>query len=260
MGRWLLNTFPTWVLAVVFVGGVALLAFAGQVFVRRRFTHAREGTHNEVASVVLSLIAAVYGLVLGFVVVELYGDYQEAEETVQVEAAELSDILRLAEGLGEPVAGAIVNAVGEYATTVVDEEWESMREGVPSERAESALDDMFTILASYQPDGAGQQSHLDAVLRTLDDLHLTRQLRLDDARERMPGMLQLFIYVGAFVVIGVAFLMGLESARAQLTMVTVLGAILGFALALVILLDYPFSGDVSVPNVYFTKGELAQFF
>ena len=71
-------------------------------------------------------------------------------------------------------------------------------------------------------------------------------------------MLQLFIYVGALVVIGVSFLMGLESARAQLTMVTVLGAILGFALLLVILLDYPFSGDVSVPNVYFTKGELSQ--
>jgi hypothetical protein len=135
-----------------------------------------------------------------------------------------------------------------------------MREGVPSEKAEAALDGMYTILASYRPDDAGQQSHLDAVLRTLDDLHLTRQLRIDDARERMPGMLQLFIYVGAFVVIGVAFLMGLESARAQLTMVTVLGAILGFALLLVILLDYPFSGDVSVPSVYFTSGELARFF
>ena len=57
--------------------------------------------------------------------------------------------------------------------------------------------------------------------------------------------------------------LGMDTSRlltAQLTMVTVLGAILGFALLLVILLDYPFSGDVSVPNVYFTKGELAQFF
>lgn len=49
MTRWLLNTFPTWLLALLVVGVLVGLAAAGQHAVRRRWPRTAEGEHNDVA-------------------------------------------------------------------------------------------------------------------------------------------------------------------------------------------------------------------
>src|SRR5438874_3662720 len=123
MARWLLNNNPTPRLALIFVGGAMLLAFLGQLGVRRWFGHATRGEHNEVAGVMVTVVVAVYGVLLGFVIVSLYESYNDAKRTTQIEAASLEDLLRDSALFSPASHGAIERFAGDYARTVVNEEW-----------------------------------------------------------------------------------------------------------------------------------------
>lgn len=74
MNRSLLNTFATWELGFIIVGGFALLAVASLLVVRRWVPSLQEAGENEVAGVILGVIAAIYGIVLAFVIVSLFED------------------------------------------------------------------------------------------------------------------------------------------------------------------------------------------
>src|SRR5918997_5391404 len=129
MTRWLLNTFPTWVLAIVVVGAFVLVALAGLAIVRRFLPRVHAGEANEFASVMNGVIAAVYGVFLAFAIVALYEEFHEADEGVRSEAAALARVVVNSEGLPPRTAEAMRVAVIDYRDTVVGEEWRAMKDG-----------------------------------------------------------------------------------------------------------------------------------
>ena len=74
MNRWLLNTFTTWELGFIVVGGFILFAVVGLVVFERLAPDLRQGEVNDVTGVILGVLAAIYGIVLAFVIVSLYDD------------------------------------------------------------------------------------------------------------------------------------------------------------------------------------------
>jgi len=260
MARWLLNTFPTWLLALIFSGGFAALALAGELVVRRWAPHLTTGEHNEVASLALALVIGLYGVVLGFVIVTLYDDHKAANSTAQTEAANLEDLYRLSLSFDPTARSEVANAVGNYARTVVHEEYPLLTRAEASSRAGRHLDAMFRVLRSYEPSTSGQTAFFEEALRALHSVHVARHVRLDASRESLPGVLQAFIILGAIVLIVFLYFVRAKSRRVHTIMVVALAAMLGFTVILVVILDHPFSGDIAVRSDHFSGGSLNVFF
>lgn len=260
MTRWLLNTFPTWALLLLVPALLVALAVAGQLLVRRRWPHVAEGEHNDVAGVMLGVLGGVYGIVLAFVIVALYEDFQAAKETVHEEATHLAQLQRSSGAFPPAVRVRIAADVGGYAEAVVEEEWKLMENGRESAAAWARVDDLYAVLQGYEPRTASESAFYGEAVSTLDELVASRRSRLTHAQESLPGSFLVLIVGGAVLLLGFLYFFGMRSTRAQLVMIVGVAALVGFNLVLAVVLDHPFSGDVTVSHAPFRQGALARFF
>src|SRR5215210_8025699 len=80
--------------AVMIVAGSVLLGLLGLYAVRRWRPRAQRPDDNDVIGVFLSIVGALYGILLAFVVVTVWTDFADASTMTQTEAARAGDLIR----------------------------------------------------------------------------------------------------------------------------------------------------------------------
>jgi Flp pilus assembly protein TadB len=133
-----------------------------------------------------------------------------------------------------------------YARAMLDDEWAAMRTGGRSKRAESVLTRTFEDVARFRPANAGEANAQSVSLQYLGALHDARHRRLDDNASGVSPFEWTILLIGAIVVIGICYLVGMTSLRAQLLMTAAVAAMIASVFVLVFELDYPFRGDLSI--------------
>ncbi|MEU8548924.1 DUF4239 domain-containing protein [Streptomyces roseoverticillatus] len=260
MELWLLNNLSTLSTAAVLVGGFVILALAGSAVAHRRFPSLAEGEHNDMVGVVLGMFGAIYGIILAFVVVTLWTQMQTADSVVATEASDLAQIVRNVRALPPSQNEQVKTAVGEYAHTVVEVQWPLMREGRADYAAsQNQIDKMYTALQSYEPETEKQKIFYRQVVEQLNDVVSQRRARITQSQQQLPLLLQGLVYGGALVIVPLTFLYGNKSCGARLLFAGSVAALIGFSLLLVLVLDRPFAGDISITPNAFKEGALAQF-
>ena len=129
MLRAILDTVPLTFLLVAAVGvsvGVVLLAVW---LIRRTVPATSEGFHAEISAPMVGVVAALFGLLLAFVIVIAYQNFLEADANVSREADSLASIVRDSQAFPEPGGENVRRAVATYVRAVVDDEWPQMRDG-----------------------------------------------------------------------------------------------------------------------------------
>jgi len=92
--RGLINDIPIWLLLIVVVGAIVGLVFLLVWLIRRLVPPVREGFDAEVSSQLLGVVAALFGLLLAFIVVIAYQNYGDTQSNVSNEADSLAAIVR----------------------------------------------------------------------------------------------------------------------------------------------------------------------
>ena len=149
--------------------------------------------------------------------------------------------------------------IGDYIATVDGAEWRAMRQGKESPRAWADLDDLYTVLQNYQPSSVSQRVFDQDAVGRVNDLAAARRERLNDAEEGMPPTFEVLLIGGAVLVLVFTFLFGVRSARVHAAMAIAIAVLLGFNLLVALVLQYPFSGDVTISNAPYTTGALTVF-
>jgi hypothetical protein len=257
MTRWLLNTFPTWALAAIVVGGFVALTLAGLWAVRRVAPGVLGGQANDLAGVMAGVIAAVYGVFLAFAIVVLYEEFHESTEDVQTEAVALARLVRNAEALTPEVSSRMRAAVRGYRDTVVTEEWAAMRHGDDSEHAWRRVAAIYAVLREHEPRGAAATAFYEESVASVNDLVETRRARLHGATAALPGTFMVLLVGGAVLTLGFTLVVGVPNRRMHTLMGVSLAILLGFCLLVTIVLDHPFSGEVRVSPEPYEQGALA---
>jgi hypothetical protein len=253
--RWLLNTFPSWAIVILVVGGLVAIAAAGLVVVRRRWPDFVAGEHNDVAGVLLGVVGATYGIMLAFVIVAVYEDFSDAQSTVHAEASALAELYRDTQRM--EIADPMAAAIDGYVESVIADDWPLMAEGRLSESGWAGVDAMFAVLQGYEPATQSQAAFLGAAIDDLNEVVGARRARLFHASETLPGMLQALMIGGAILLVAFTWLFGMRLFRTQLLMVVGVAGLIGFSLALAMMIDHPFSGDLSVSSGPLREGVLA---
>ncbi|MFJ9646791.1 bestrophin-like domain [Streptomyces sp. NPDC004244] len=257
---WLLNSCSTLTLGLLMVGGFTGLAVAGSLAARRRFPHLAGGEHNEMVGVALGMFGAIYGIILAFVVVTLWTQLENAQGIVSSEATDLALIVRSAEAFPPEERTRVEQAVGAYVHSVVEVQWPLMREGRPSYDATAQQTrGLYQALQAYEPTGTRTTTFYEQAADRLNDVAAQRRARIDMAGTSLPMLLQLLVYGGALVILPLTFLFGLRSLKMQLLFVSAVAGLIGFSLLLVMVLDRPFAGELSVSPAPYKEAALSQF-
>jgi hypothetical protein len=241
-----LYALPPW---VVLLGAVALavaVACGGHVAVRRRFPQIDFRAHNEVGGIVLGVTGGLFAVMLAFIVAIVWQEFDAATQRVAVEEAAATDLWHTARGLPAPLGPAIRADLVEYASTMVHTEWSAMRTGGSSKHAEDVLTRAFEDVAQFRPANAGAGNAQSASLQYLGALHDARHHRLDDNSSGVTPFEWTILLIGALVVVGICYLVGLSSLRTQLLMTGAVAAMIAAVFVLIFELDYPFRGELSI--------------
>jgi predicted lysophospholipase L1 biosynthesis ABC-type transport system permease subunit len=121
-----------------------------------------------------------------------------------------------------------------------------MSHGGRSERARALNAEMFSTLARTVADTPTQQTFLSDTLDRLDEVAQLRATRTSVANEGAPSVLWTAIALGAVVTLGFALLFGVSNQRLHYLMVGAFAAIIALQIFVILVLNYPFSGDVRV--------------
>lgn len=265
---WLLNHFSVWSLTVGTVGGFAVLAVLGCLAVRRRFPGVAEGEHNELVGVLLGVFAAIYGVLLAFVIFILWDDRTQAQDTVSAEATGLSQIVFDSRALPNSERNAITSAVDGYVHAVSGDEWSDLRAGRGgSPRAAAALDRLRASIAGYSPRDDAESAFYGDAVTDLTQVATQRRDRLSVARSaggNVGGngpltLFELLLVGGAVVFVPLTYLFGHRSRLAHSLFVGISTALVALGLLLTVVLGQPFAGDLAVQPNAFQQGALAQF-
>ncbi|MFI1105733.1 hypothetical protein [Streptomyces melanogenes] len=260
MELWLLNHLSTLTLTLIMVGTVVVLALAGSVLTYRWHPALAEGEHNDMIGAGLGMFAAIYGIILAFVVVTLWTGADQAETVVASESTSLAQMVRDSDAFPPVQRARMEHAVGAYVHAVADVQWPLMRKGSPKYGAtESAIREMFATLNSFEPDTEREKAFYGEAISDINKVVAERRARITKAQQSLPELFKVLAYGGAFVIIPLTFLYGNKSTRVRLLFVGSVAALVSFSLLLVLVLDHPFAGDISVSPDAFKEGALAQF-
>jgi len=219
-----------------------VVAVAGLLLVQRLVPTERRREQNDVAGFIFAVLGVAYAVLLAFVVVAVWQDYETAQTNVESEAHELAGTYYLAFQMPEPERTNVQELVRTYTRVVVEEEWPMMERGQVSPRAESLLRQLTLKLLGFHPRTQGGQVLYESGLRQLHDAADARRSRLLEVREGIPDLLWVVIVVGGVITVSFTYLFGLKSNLAHALMVAALTLVICGILFTIGEFDYPFSG------------------
>ncbi|GAB0102745.1 hypothetical protein JMUB6875_17150 [Nocardia sp. JMUB6875] len=195
---------------------------------------------------VFQTVGALYTVLLAFVVVTEWTSLQDARNNTFTEANQLAALYWNARAL-PPEAGRDLEATTQrYARVVIDDEWPLLSRGEHSPEATELVYRMRAEINALPSDDPHAQSIYDHSLSTINDLAAARRERLSQSGHNVPSALWLALALGAAVTVGFTFVFGLSKFWAHLLLASALAILVLLVLALIQLLDEPFSGSIAV--------------
>jgi uncharacterized membrane protein YraQ (UPF0718 family) len=234
------------VVGILVVAVSVLIAVAGLTLVQRLVPSRLRQEHNDVAGFIYAVLGVIYAVLIALLVIAVWEDFDAARDTVDREAGELDDVFRLAHSLPDPEGRQLQELARSYAQVVVDEEWALMAQGRTSPRAWDLLDEMTLRFENVEVSTRAEQVMFAEALDRMNELEDARNARLVEAREGIPFVLWGVLVGTGIVVVGFAYLFGVENTLVHKLMVAALALLISSVLFTIGVFEHPFSGDVRV--------------
>ena len=245
--QWLILNVPTWILGVLVVGGAALVSVAAFFALRPLLPHhTKLRAHHDVAGPILGVVGVLYAVLLAFVVVTVWQNMDRTDANVKTEANYLADIYRDAEAFAPEFRQRVAEVANEYRQAVVDEEWKTMAAGKMSPKVEMLMNKLWALYTTYEPTTPREQSFFDESVRKLNSFRELRRQRLMDAQTGLHPLLWFVLLAGMAATVSLTFLFGMEDLKSQVVMIVILALSIALILFTIMLLDFPFTGDISI--------------
>ncbi|HKU67006.1 MAG TPA: hypothetical protein VJP85_04430 [Candidatus Baltobacteraceae bacterium] len=237
---------PAWLFMSAAVIGACALACGLLAVVRSRITRNEQITHNDVAGPILTLIGTVLAVMMSFMVIGVWQEYDSAAQTAQSEASALSDLHHVADAFPPNMRDQVQNEVDRYIDLVVHDEWPAMAHGGESRAAHDMGYAIADTLIRWHPKNAAEQalqSRGEDFAQTFLD---KRRDRILANRQGIPLALWATMLVTGTITILFSFYFRVDRPHAQYLMVVAETAVIALIFALIAELDYPFRGDLAV--------------
>ncbi len=253
---WIYNN-PTWLWGTIVVGLFTGSACIGLLIFQRLVHLEVRRAHNELAGFTVAVISVTYAVLLAFIAIATWESFSNSEEIVDREADYVGSIYRDTQGVPGDSGRDIRENLREYVAAVVNDEWPVQQSGkVPSQGWEP-LRKVHGDIVTMKPTNLGEAVIQAELLRTLNDLYTARASRLSAVEGHIPEVIWWIIFLGGAIVTGYTYLFGFHDLRMHLVMTAAVATSLILVVVLIIALDWPFRGKVSVSPDAFLKAQQA---
>ncbi len=226
--------------------GVATVAIAAMLLVRR---NAPEGSYFEDgdrAAAVFGVLATGFAVLIGFVVFLSFESYDTSRSGAEAEAQIVTQQFETAQFLPIAVRRQLSGELVCYARAVVHQEWPQMKTGVLGNAINPWGVAMFRTIQGVEPKLASEQTAYDKWFDQRSDREIARADRTHGAEGVIPAPLWIVLFISA-VIIFVFMLFFADSAERVIVQATMMGGIavvISSTLMLLWFLDNPYHGGL----------------
>ena len=242
----ILLTMPTLALGAIMIFGAIAVSMAGLIVVRRCMPIQKSRLHNDVAGFIFATIGVIYGVVLAFLAVVVWQDFDKSGSNAAKEANCIADVYRDAEALSPRFRAEARQALDRYTSAIIDVEWPLLAKGESSPEVEAISKGIWGMYVAYHPGTDGERVFFEESVKKLSEAGELRRLRVLASGEGLHPILWFVLIVGGLITLMTPVFFGTENLGTQLILNSMLAALVALILFTVLVLDFPFSGSVTI--------------
>jgi len=234
-------------MVVLYVG----VSIAGLLIIRKLYPHYKCKLHNDIAGFIFATLGVIYAVLLAFIVVITWQDFDKAQDVTVNEANCIAALYRDATPFPAEFRAELKNKLTNYVRDIINEEWQMMGTGQRSASVQNIQEELWKLYGGFQPKNETQKIFLAESVKKLNQAAEMRRQRIVYASTGINPLLYFVLFAGSFITIAFTMLFGTENIIPHLIMVSLLAALIAITLFTVMAMDYPFTGDISItPDVF----------
>lgn len=236
---------PLWLMCATFMLGSVALALGG-VLAARRSGWTVSPDDNGTAASLHAFVGVVYAVALGLMVVSVQDDYGQVEAAVTAEANAAGNMYRAIDGM-TPASRARLHAeLRDYVRMVVLDEWPASSHGRSSPATWRQVEELAREVHTLEPASPGEERLLPELMDEMDEMLDARRMRLFLGQHGIGAATWTIILLGGVITLGFACFFHMERLRSQLLLTGLTAAMFGLMLFLIVAMDHPLWGKLSV--------------
>lgn len=231
-------------------------------------------SHNDVAGNIFAMVGGFYGLLLAFVVFLVWDQFNDAQQSADIEGS-------LAKGLYRDIKFYPVDSEGtvgyndikvldlayvNYISDALKEDSLMDAEGNDSPNylwykdtiTVRAFNKVFEIVERMHDDQDYKNQRIDQMFRHLNELNTYRSLRGLAVDSDIDVYIWIPLLLGGLITMLFAILMDIENRRLHIIMNGLLGSFVALIFYIIILTDHPFAGKMRI-DIHKSLGKIIEW-
>jgi VIT1/CCC1 family predicted Fe2+/Mn2+ transporter len=242
----------TWQVALAVCSVLVLLPLIGLRFFHGLVSWQHREPDTSMVGLSYALCGGLYAVMLAFVAVGTFETMDRSTSIASDEANSLGSIAFDSAGLPPELAERVREDVSHYIDIVTGKEWPRQQayqmEPHNYEEGWAQVRRISLDLAGFEPATQGQATVKAEMEHVVNDLFTSRRRRLLAATAHLPNAVWQMLVFGLGLVAVYVYLFGPHSYKIHMAVTALTMLSIGLVFTLVIALDYPFRGEVSVDS------------
>jgi hypothetical protein len=246
MGNWLLHLPILWMGALI-LGGIYAFTAALYVLITKLGTGDRALAFKAISPGVLSPLAIIFALLVGFLAAQVWNDADRASAAVNREASALRAAVLLGAGFPGEAEGRLRSLVHHYIEDAVTQEWPNMaRRDATLTIAPPRLAEALRLALSLTPRSEGQIEAQREMVASLQTALEARRHRIILSRSTINWVKWTVLLMQAGLTLVTIAMIHNDNRAANRIILTIFATGVGVAVVLIAAHSRPFTGELSV--------------
>ncbi len=215
------------------------------------FSRLREPLSDEVVGIYFNFIGVLFTLILAFVVVAAWEDYDNAMHSAENEAHKLLYTYEDAAELSPENKKEVQQKIVAYLNSVIHDEWGHMDETHIVKITEKKFHDLVVLKKTLV--AHGDEDVLKTIDDSLDELKTLRHARESFTDSHVPNLLWAVLMGGFSMCILLSFFINFKSIIWKMIMTSIVTFAMSVVMYLTYCLSNPYKGDMKITSEDYVK-------
>lgn len=248
-----LSHFSAPVVAVMMIA-IFLIPSIGCLWLVKRFCKPLLFTHHtDFGGIFSNAIGVVFALILAFVAVAVWQNYDRIDDSVSKEANTLNNIYCNMAAYPEPVRTESQVLIREYVQRVIKDEWPKLARGEQDETAQHLLIRINRLILTYIPRHNGELVLHQETMRHLNDYRGLRHDRILGGDPKLGSPMWITLIGGTILFLLYLCFFDVPSFLRHAVMIGTMATVLGLVFYLLVLYNFPFDEPTAISTESFQK-------
>ena len=200
---------------------------------------------NDIVGFFFGALGVFYGIALGLVAVAAWESWSGVDDRVKEEGALIRALRSDTRSFPHPLNERLPGYLHQYVEFEMDTAWKYHALGIRPPVMDSAIKRFRECLFNFKPSTMGEQNLQSEVMRRWNDLLRMRSLRYFSAESHVLSKVIWFVVLlGGFLNVAVTWLFVIQPRRAHIALTSMLSAMIGLLIFLLLAMDQPFRGSL----------------